>query len=278
MDAATFLKTMDLEAWKMKFQPTTENNVKIPLRRGCPSRMLWKPQPACVNCSTYCVVEDAKMGSVVCTACGMIQSSCVLLADPVFTNINGRAIYQGLVVHRYSRSAYFRHTMNTMQGRTKLSISEDHLLQIQQDCAYVGNANSSTVRKFIIKRNYPKRYLRHIEKITQDVSDYSEKSLVIGEQLQWQILKIFKQIEYYWDMGFCKRIRKGRKSFFSYPYLFYQICYSLGATHLLSHKFLLKSKHLLKKQHLMLSYINKECKLVFDFDINRRKRKSDDFL
>ena len=267
LSCQTFLMENDLDGWIKNFAPETlTQEPPKKRRRGSPNDVKWKPLAACKSCKSNETVEDVKEGTVVCTACGIIQDTNIIGNTVAFMSIDGMRTGNRDVVHRYSRLVYFRSILNGLQGLTSPEISEANLTAIK---ASLGGAECSVgaVKVALKKLGLLKKYRRHIESITHKMTGGRHMSTRIEGPVFFEILRLFRRVEYFWDRG-CSKNMPGRRVFMSYPYVFYQLCFHMGLPHSGLHH-LLKSKHLQGLLHKSYGRLAKRAGLRCDISVFR---------
>lgn len=212
------------------------------------------------SCLSSDVMEDVTEGCVVCLACGLIQSMCVL------ENASIDAIYhEGVsryVVHRYSRIARLRGCLRSLQGETKCVLApeekESLLLYFQKE----GNPAPTgfQVKKALSRLKFSPRLQYHAHTIAYWL--FRSRTLNPSEREIREVLRLFRALENAWDrLPLAGSIRKGKKKFLSVPVVWHELCSQLGF-HELGEAFPLpKSKKVIQKTLLAFSdlvdYINK---------------------
>lgn len=284
LNSVTYLSNQDVDGWKKQFQPistvtsstqqntTTMEPKRKKRRRMAPSAVLWTPYPPCLECQSEEIVEDHEQGRVICTACGMIQVTRLL--GNASTNMTFDQLRNGpcTKIHYYSRVVYFRSLLMGMQALTSPQISEKELQDLRAACAGISSPNVDAVAKQIRKLGMASRFHRHRFTITRMLFP-SYIPLCIAAVDFFDILKYFTRIEFnYIHMKDCMN---GRQSFFSYPYIFYQICYHLDIMHYTGPHHLIKDKGLLMKLHHSYKPIAEASGMKYDITtvntVSRRK-------
>ena len=267
LNSVTFLSDQDVIGWKKRFQPdvSTESNSpdkpKQKRRRMSPYAVIWTPRPACIECKSDEIVEDHEQGRVVCTACGMIQV--IQLMGNASTNMTYEQLKNGpcTKIHYYSRVVYFRSLLMGMQALTSPRISAEELQDLRVACAGISNPDVDAVAKQIRKIGMASRLHRHRYTITLMLFPSYTPLKIAGVDF-FEILRYFTRIEFnYMHMKDCMN---GRQSFFSYPYIFYQICYHLDIMHYTGPHHLIKDKGLLTKLHVAYKPIAEASRMKYD--------------
>jgi hypothetical protein len=220
-------------------------------------------RPPCKDpsCGSSEIFEDVNGGSVVCLACGLIQSMFVL--ESASTN----AIFHGgvsrIVVHRYSRIAYLRGVFRSIKGETRIELdpSEQERLQsyIQNDASPSKVPMGLRVKRAIKALRLPPKLLYHAHTIAFML--FKTPTPNPSEQEIRDVLRLFHVLENAWDrLPLDGSIRKGRKKFLSFPVVWKQLCLQLGFVGLSTLLPPLRSKKLRDKQLLIFDqlvvYIN----------------------
>lgn len=277
LNSVTFLSDQDVTGWKAKFQvgASTENNSALPpttenkqppkkRRRLAPGAVLLMPYPACAECKSEEIIEDHDQGRVVCMGCGMIQVSQLL--GIASTNMTYDQLKNGpcTKIHYYSRVVYFRSILMGMQALTTPQISGKELNDLRVVCDGESYPDVNAVARAIRKLGMASRFYRHRYTITQMLFP-SYKPLYIKGCHFFEILKYFTRIEFnYMHM---KDKMAGRRSFFSYPYIFYQICYHMDVMDYTGDHHLLKDATLLQKLHKAYKPIAEASGMRYDVTV-----------
>lgn len=270
MDCMTFVKENDLDGWKKRFAPDTiqSNDSKGVKRKRGSCNYVWPVSlPPCKGCKSPEVVEDVASGSVVCTVCGIIQGP-LLSNDSAHTSFARLKSIDHHVIHRYSRVVYFRSLMWGMQGLTNPMISSEDVGRLRLITSG-SSATPDTVIDALKKLKMASKYRRHKCSLAVMLSGGAFKPVCIQPTDFYNLLKLFRRIEYHWDWSGGKKIDKKRKVFLSYPYVFYQLCYHLDLMHLTGPHHLLQSRSLLFRQHEIYSIISKKAGLKSKLDVYR---------
>lgn len=281
LNCVTYLSTQDVAGWKKRFQPDASTESSSPSglerkkkkrRRMAPSAVLWTPYPPCIECKSEEIVEDHEEGRVVCTACGMIQVTRLL--GIASTNMTYEQLKNGpcTKIHYYSRVVYFRSLLMGMQALTSPQISKEELHDLRVACAGISNPDVDAVAKQIRRLGLASRFHRHRYTITRMLFP-SYTPLHISAVDFFDILKYFTRIEFHYIH--MKDCMNGRQSFFSYPYIFYQICYHLDIMHYTGPHHLIKDKGLLRKLHVSYKPIAEAAGMKYDIETmnNTAKKK-----
>lgn len=274
LNSVTFLSDQDVAGWKKRFQPgvsteinsidATKEKPKKKRRRMAPSAILLTPYPACKECHSEDIVEDHEEGRVICIGCGMIQVT--QLMGIATTNMTYDQIKNGpcTKIHHYSRVAYFRSFLMGMQALTNPQISDEELQNLRVACGGISSPDVDAVAKAIRKMGMSSRFHRHRYTLTHRLFP-SYKPLYITGRDFIDILRYFTRIEFnYIHMKDCMG---GRQSFFSYPYIFYQICYHLDCMHYTGPHHLLKDRGLLFKLHKAYKPIAIASKMYYNVSV-----------
>jgi hypothetical protein len=254
MNCVTFLSEGDVTGWKRKYQPDAfpgSNSIDDPpptrkRRRISPDAVLWKPLDPCMECGSEEVVEDTDQGRTVCTSCGMIQVTQLL--GTASSNMTYEQLKNGPTkkIHYYSRVVYFRSILMGIQALTNPQISDEELHALRAACAGSKNIDVNTVIKALRKTKMSSKFRRHRFTITRMLNP-QYKPLVIKGHHFYDMLKYFTRIEF--NYMFMKDCMGTRRSFFSYTYIFYQICYHMDVMHYTGPQHLLNDPRLLSKLH-----------------------------
>lgn len=266
-----FLKEDDVIGWKRQFAPATSIEKSLPVhaskrRRMSPDAVLWAPYHPCTRCKSVEILEDTMGGSVVCTACGLVQMNKLL--GTASANMSYEQLKNGSrkLVHRYSRVAYFRSFLLGLQGKTYPSISVEELNSLRAIC--VGeNVDDETVKHGLKRLKLATRFRRHRYTIAAMINpSFKPVSIDAGDFFTY--LKLFRMIECQWQHGL-KRKLGSRRVFFSYPYVFYQLCHHLQMMHMTGPHHLLQDDALLNKLHYAYGCCAKKAGLSFVLNVYR---------
>ena len=266
-----YLKEGDVSGWRKQFAPATLTEKSSPppvlkRRRMSPDALIWTPRPPCTRCKSMEILEDTWGGSVVCTACGLVQESQMIGMGAA--NMSYEQLQNGnrKIVHRYSRVAYFRSFLLGLQGKTSPNISEKDLNSLRVVCAGE-NVDDETVKRGLKVLKLATRFRRHRYTLAWMLNKaYTPVSMNASEFFVF--LKLFRMIECQWQFGL-KRKLHGRRVFFSYPYVFYQLCFHLDKLHLSGPHHLLNNRELLNKLHYAYGCCAKKAGLKCVLDVYR---------
>jgi hypothetical protein len=271
LSCQTFLKENDRSGWISHWAPDLITDPVEPAKkrlRMSPGSLIWSARAPCVRCKSKEIVEDVKEGSVVCTACGMIQDFQLLTSENgAHTSVDRKNAMDRFVVHRYSRVVYFRSFLQSMQGLTDPQYTPSDLLVLRQALGGLSVISPDDVQRALRVTNLTK-FRRHKERLAEILSDGAYKAPVIPADVFYKLLKLFRRVEYYWEGGM-KTVLKERRVFLSYPYVFYQLCFHLGLPSLSGSHHLLKSKPRLQLLHKVYGRLCKKASLKCDLDAFR---------
>lgn len=272
MSCQTYLKENDLTGWMSTFAPDQHipEQLPPPKRRRCsPNAVVWAPRPPCTHCRSTEIIEDVREGCVVCTACGMIQTSVLIQSEHgAHVSVAQSMSLDRYVVHHYSRVVYFRSFLQSIQGDTRPEISpleEGVLRQV------VGGIASSQISPDVVQCALRvtglTKFRRHKVRLAELLSDGHFKGSVIPSGVFYDLLKLFRRVEYAWEHHVRKQ--SGRRVFISYPYVYFQLCYHLGYAELCDSKYLLKSRPRLQLLHKLYGRICKKAGLTCNLNVFR---------
>lgn len=224
LESMCYMKHLDVEGWLNRFQPVTKTVLpKKKKRKISPSQICMPETQKCLGCKKESLVEDVLQGTVVCFQCGLIHHLHALSSDVAHTNYTRLSDIDRHVVHRYSRVVYFRSIVMGMQAETKVDISPDHLLLLRR--RFDGKSCDPVVMKRAIKELcLPIKLVHHKNRLCELVSSW--RAPVFDAVVLLQMYKDFLKLEYYWDNDVKKT--SARKSFPSYKFVFYQLCFHHG--------------------------------------------------
>ena len=274
LSSMNYLKENNLDGWKENFKRQENGKIEkkeppIKKRRMSPNVVLMPKRRECTNCKSDAIIDDVKEGSVVCTACGIIQSTQLIQSTPAHMSAN--TIQEGFrhVVHRYSRVVYFRSFLLSIQGLTTPTISPKELQSLQATLSGdAAEVTPNTIEIALKKLKKSTKFRRHKVSLAVTLSKNAYKPVVVPYDTFCLMLKLFRRVEVYWQQH-SKRLMPGRCVFLSYPYLYYQFCVHLKCTHLSSTSYLLQSRVLLKKLHVAYKEIAANINLDCDTDTYR---------
>lgn len=268
-----YLKEDDVSGWKMRFAPGQSTEIIEPLqpapkrRRMSPDACLWTSNPPCRSCKSPDVIDDMKEGCVVCTACGLVQvhqNLGISAANMSFEQLKSGSRKK---VHLYSRVVYFRSFLLGLQGKTRPSMSTEELDGLRATCGGEGWIDEAVVSKALKKRKLAAKFRRHRYSIACMLNP-AYRPISMDGVLFFEFLRLFRVVECHWQHGMKRKLHE-RCVFFSYPYVFYQLCLQLDVMHLTGHQHLLKNKESLNKLHYAYGCIAKKAKFKFDVEVHR---------
>ena len=245
MSACQYLKMGDLSGWKAKFSPEPTVPAKPQKRlRQSPCTAAVRPEAACKECHSEEVIDDVKNGQIVCTACGLIQLLVAFKGDTAHCSYNRMRSIAPVYIHRYSRLVNFLTIIRFMEGDSQPVIPTElkSRLRAELDGKTI---NGYEVRKALCRLKLSRRYLRHAMSF---VREWNKNEIVtLPGDMVMKMIKMFRVIEFNFDKR-RRRLWPGRKTFFSYKFILYQLLHEVGRGDLAGPHLLLKSKSLLLKQ------------------------------
>ena len=266
-----FLKNTDLKGWTQTFAPEmlTEKKQNKKKMRCSPANRVFQKLPNCIECKSGEVIYDAREGSVVCTACGLVQSTQASVGENVGTasmSVDQMMNTNRNYVHHYSRVVYFRSFLVCIQGQSSPDMSPETYSQFEEAAKEYKKIDVAVVIKILKRLDLAKKYRRHRYRLAVLLSGGDYKPVQIPGAVFMQLLTLFRRVEVYWDHG-CKSNLKTRRVFLSYPYVFYQLCYHMKCMELTGRHHLLKSKLLQGRLHLCYGRLAKKAKLNCNLDV-----------
>jgi hypothetical protein len=268
-----YLKEEDVIGWKKRFAPGPSIEINEPppppkkRRRMSPDACVWSPFPPCKSCKSEEVVDDMKEGCVVCTACGLVQVHQNLGMSAANMSFEQLKNGERKKVHLYSRVVYFRSFLLGLQGKTRPSMSTEELGVLRATCAGESWIDEAAVSRALKKLKLAAKFRRHRYSIACMLNpDY--KPVSMEGPMFFEFLRLFRVIECHWQHGMKRKLRE-RRVFFSYPYVFYQLCIQLGVMHLTGVHHLLHNRVALDKLHYAYGCIAKKAAFKFDVDVHR---------
>jgi len=268
-----YLKEDDVVGWKMRFAPGQSVERSEPLlpapkrRRMSPDACMWAAHPPCLSCKSLEVVDDMKEGCVVCTACGLVQVTQNLGTSAA--NMSFEQLKNGnrKKVHVYSRVVYFRSFLLGLQGKTRPAMSTEELGALRATCAGESWIDEAVVSKALKRHKLAAKFRRHRFSIACMLNPgYNPISL--DGALFFEFLRLFRVVECHWQHGMKRKLHE-RRVFFSYPYVFYQLCIQLNVMHFTGAHHLLHNRCSLNKLHYAYGCIAKKAGFKFDVNVYR---------
>ena len=113
--------------------------------------------------------------------------------------------------------------------------------------------------KALKKLKWATRYRRHRYSLARKLNPAYEPVKIAAASF-FELLRLFRVVECHWQHGMKRKLHE-RKVFFSYPYVFYQLCYHLDVMQYTGSHHLLHNKDLLNKQHYAYGCIAKKANL-----------------
>lgn len=268
LDCQEFLKSGDLCGWKEKFRGPEEVTKPVSKKkRGSPSELFWSPNSTCGECHSSEVIDDIVQGQIVCTNCGLIQSL-HLYTSEARPHVEAHAQTASFTtIHRYSRVVYFRSVIQSLMGETSPVMSQEEVERLRS----IYKEPFTPQRTLsVLKKTGLLRLRRHCVRLTDVLSGGSFSPLVVEHEHFVSLLKKFRLVEYWFNNSSeIKELFGKRKVFFSYPYLFYQLCFDIGCMQYSGTHHLLKGKALLGKQHKIYGFLCKKAGLSCNLAVYR---------
>ena len=276
-----YLKEDDVSGWKQRFAPhlaATETTLQEQQetkkcgkrRRMSPDALVWQSLPPCRSCGSEDTVEDTTEGCVVCTACGLIQE--IQILGTGVANMSWEQLKNGSSkkVHHYSRVVYFRSFLMGIQGKTCPSVTPQELESLRRLCGgenYSQLVDEDMISTALKKTKLSTKFRRHRYSILMMLNP-TYVPVQMEPSVFFQLLKLFRVVECHWQHGL-KRKLGDRRVFFSYPYVYYQLCLHLNMMHLTGKHHLLMNRCALNKLHYAYGCIAKKASLKFDVVVHR---------
>jgi hypothetical protein len=164
----------------------------------------------------------------------------------------------------YRRINHFREFLRQIQGKSRASIPpqliEKLRIEFQKSNVAVEAINPRRVRAKLKKLKEPKFY-EHIESIAHALNR-SYQPINIDSTLEEKLCFMFTQLEVPYEKV-KKQVKKTRKNFMSYPYVFYKLCELLGRDEYQHASTLLKSVPLLVEQDKWWFLVTRELEWQF---------------
>jgi hypothetical protein len=245
LDAAEYIKNEDLIGWKEKFQERPIV-IKKPTKRlrQSPAQAPVCPEELCVECKSDSVIDDVENGQLVCLSCGLIQLQGVFTADTAHCTYDRMQTMGRVHIHRYSRVSNFMTVIRFAAGDTNPVISEETLLSLRVELG--GRPiNEYEVRKALCRLGLSRRYRRHAMSLVRKWD--GETNIIIPGDVVMAMCKMFRRVEFFFDKQ-KRTIWPGRKTFFSYNFMIYQLLHELNCSEFTGSRHLLKSEKLLNIQ------------------------------
>lgn len=253
LNCQTYLKESDRDGWIKNFAPELllpEPPLPPPKRmRRSPKTVVWKPLQPCIECKSNDVIEDVKEGSVVCTACGLIQKLHSITPDSAHMSMDRLKNGNRDVVHRYSRVVYFRSILLGIQGQTSTKLKPEDEKSLRQFAAGKNfDVTPTQVLKFMGEHKMPKRYKRHAEFITTTITNNKHKPPQLTCDELYTLLRAFRAVESWWNHTTPFQ-RNGRKNMFGIRPLIYQLCMHFEINGFVDQNYLLRNRRVMRKWH-----------------------------
>ena len=243
LDVSEYIKNGDLEGWKVKFLPPPPKKPVTRLRQS-PVQAPVRPEALCTECKSDSVMDDVENGQLVCLSCGLIQLQGVFTADTAHCTFDQMQNMGRVHIHRYSRVANFMTVIRFAAGDTNPVISAETLSRLR--AALVGKQiNEYEMRKALCRLKLSRRYRRHAMSLVRRW--HGETNPIIPGDVVMAMCKMFRRVEYFFDKH-KHRIWPGRKTFFSYNFMIYQLLHELKCSEFTGPRHLLKSAKLLAIQ------------------------------
>lgn len=175
-------------------------------------------------------IVDANGGSVVCIQCGMIQCTGVLESVP--TDVDSQGAASITVVHRYSRIAYVRGLLKSIDGETRVSLTPAeeqkirHYIEVHA-LRYDGNVDAQLIKQAVRRMGLRKCLCYHAHTIAFRLFRVSHAPP--SETEIRVILRRFRALENEWDRApLDGPLRKGFKKFPYIPFIWKRLCQDEG--------------------------------------------------
>jgi len=268
LNCQEYLKEEDVIGWKKSFAPEKQpEEPKKKRRRMSPDAVIWQPYPVCASCGSKDVIEDILEGSVVCTACGLIQVN--QLIGMAAANMSYEQLKNGnrKTVHHYSRIVYFRSFLLALQGKTAPVVSHQELESLRVTLSGASCINEVQIVAALRKLKLAGRLRRHKFTLAKMINpDF--KNIHIPAVDFFELLRLFRRVEYHYNWGTKKKLGK-RRVFYSYPYVFYQLCFHMNKMEYTGTHHLLQDHTLLAKLHYAYAFTAFKAKLECDVKVYR---------
>ena len=274
----------DLDGWKKRFMVQVDTSIvtkqqsesigqqRKKKRRMSPDAVVEEKQALCLSCKSPDVIDDMGAGWCVCTACGMVQQSQLLGTG--HANMSYEQLKNGnrKTVHHYSRVVYFRSFLMGIQGKTTPIVTQVELESLRRIC--VGESSDLPViideQRLVlamVQLGLSTRLRRHRFSLLSMLNE-SYVSVHIPAPELFAFLRAFRAVECSWQHGMRRRLGE-RKVFFSYPYVFYQLCVHFGLLHLTGEHHLIRSRDALSKLHYAYGCIANKIGFRCDVSVYR---------
>lgn len=261
LDCCEFIRNDDICGWKKKFspvvpEPTVAEEPKPKRRRMAPSAVLHTDELSCKHCGSKSLLEDTKEGQTVCTNCGIVNETQMLVND---VNPWSEALQRASreYIHRYSRIVYFRSFLLSISGNTNPMLTPSQKQTLKDETEGIETVTAEGMMK-ILKKLKLQRLRRHQFSLAETYSKTTArfKPTPLTPVVFKDMLKLFRRVEQVWPS-----VRKSgapdRKVFINYSYLFFQFCHHLGVTDCATDSFLLKCP---KRAQLLHKLYGRICK------------------
>jgi len=147
-------------------------------------------------------------------------------------------------IHRYSRVVHFKTTIRLMQGDSNPVMDEETKESLR--AAFDGKEVTIDLVNAVLRNlGLARRYRRHRWTVAAMFGDI--KLPFFDGNVCMELLTRFRVVEFWWDLKH-KEVSPGRKVFFSYPFMFYQLCHCVGHPEMTGRHHLLKNARLSRFQ------------------------------
>lgn len=272
LECQSYLAEEDVTGWKKSFAPELliekkEQGRQKKRRRMSPDAYIWTPYPPCESCGSKDIISDTQAGSVVCTACGLIQVLQQIGTGTASMSYEQLKNGSRKTVHRYSRVVYFRSFLLGLQGKTAPVITKEEEKSMQVTCAGSSWIDEHVINAALKKLKLATKFRRHRYTLAARFNP-QYKPVRIPAQTFMELLRLFRIVECHWQHGLKRKLGK-RRVFFSYPYVYYQLCYHMDVMQYTGVHHLLHDNTLLDKLHYAYSCVAKKGKLKFNSTVYR---------
>lgn len=265
LDATEFIKNGDLDGWIQKFAPHLLQSHDLQKKSRMSSNRIKIPPPElCTECGGA-TFEDVWQGRVVCTMCGLIHRSSVLVqaADmSVFGIQPNSSTNSTSAIHEYSRLVYFKSVLLAIEGVTLPTITSRDFQLISESCtiATAGEPSKVTekhVRSAIRTLKLPKSLLRHCQALAGKLGsrDANAVNFDFSRDAPQRLYRAFRAVEVKWGEK-SQKIKEifNRKSFFNYRFLLRKLVKAINIDYSGTLP-IIRTKSLLAKQERLFNFV-----------------------
>lgn len=224
LDSTEYLKEDDGEKtarhWIERFKPDWIPR-QDPVASPQPTSLV--PADHCPICLTPCAF-CVKSNVVVCTDCGLVTSDHLLLNDTEHMSYDTMTRLHRKTIHFYDRYTHFKDFVQRLVGTATCTLSLKDAESLRAVLVGYPVIDPRTVEMALRKLKLTKKYLVHIVSIARELGGHEPVRI---DGMDWyRLKKLFIRVSKYWRYN-AKHVAPQRKSFPSYPFVFYQLAKNL---------------------------------------------------